>query len=395
MRDILELFDAVDLMLGSGVGVVPPQELEMARREVGFLRRRAAGAGTTLVVALAGGTGTGKSSLLNAIAGEEVSSVSRLRPHTEHPLAWLPEDTDSTVVQRIDELGVTEWRRHTRLPGVAVIDLPGLDTIAHGHREQAERLIAGADAIVWVVDPEKYGDGILHDEFLVPLVRYRDQTAFVLNKIDRIGEEDVARIVASMREVLVASGYEDPIVFPLAAAPASGQPTAIGPLMAHLATRLDTKQAAYGKLLSDIAATIRMVGEAARVWQGPGEGVAERWRTTREEALAGLEPGVGVSREDAICRVEDMIAATAADIGGHVGDALRSSMGTEEVENVVTSVQQAVAAGDLAAARDEMEARIGVPMREIVARRNRFAALVALTHVGAHQLGHRYEAVVR
>lgn len=395
MRDILELFDALDLMLGSGEGIVPPDELAAARRNVGFLRRRAAGAGTTLVVALGGGTGTGKSSLLNAIAGEEVASVSRLRPHTERPLAWRPGDADSTVVQFLEELGVSDWKTHARLPGVAILDLPGFDSIASSHRAVAERLLEGADAIVWVLDPEKYGDEILHDEFLAPLVRYRDQTAFVLNKIDGLREDDVPKITASVREVLVEGGYVDPIVFPLAARPASGQPIAIGPLMAYLARRLDAKKAAYGKLLSDAAAVVRTVGVAANVWQGAGEALAERWHTTREEALAALEPGVGVSREDAICEVEDLVATIAADIGGRVGDALRASIGAEEVESVVTSIQQAVAAGDLEAARDEMETRIGAPMRDIIGRRNRFAALVALTHVGARQLGHRYGAVVR
>jgi GTP-binding protein EngB required for normal cell division len=395
MRDILELFDAVDLMLGSGEGVVPPGVLDAAHHDVGFLRRRAAGAGTTLVVALAGGTGTGKSSVLNAIAGEEVASVSRLRPHTERPLAWLPEGADSTVVQLLEELGVADRTTHVRLPGVAVVDLPGVDSIASSHRERAERVLAGADAIVWVLDPEKYRDEILHDEFLAPRVRHRDQTAFVLNKIDRLGEDDAAKITSSVRNALTEGGYEEPIVFPLAARPASGQPMAIGPLMAYLARQLDVKKAAYGKLLSDVAATVRTVGMAANVWHGAAEGFAERWQATRDEALARLEPGVDVAREDAICEVEDLIATIAADIGGHVGDALRTVVGAEEVETVMTSVQQAVAAGDLAAARDEMDTRVGAPLRDILVRRNRFAALVALTHVGARQLGHRYGAVVR
>jgi GTP-binding protein EngB required for normal cell division len=395
MRDILELFDAVDLMLRSGDGLVSTEDLADAVTAVALLRRRSVGAGRTLVVALAGGTGTGKSSLLNAVAGEDVASVSRLRPHTEQPLAWVPENADSAVLQLLDDLGVTERRTHSRLPGVALVDLPGFDSTAADHRAHAEGAIASADAVVWVLDPEKYQDAILHDEFLEPLVRYADQTAFVLNKIDRLAEGDVAKVTDSVRDALVRRGYADPMVFALAARPETGQPVGIGPLMSHLARRLDAKQTAHGKLLSDLAATVRALGVAAGVWEGPGAGLAERWHATREAALAALEPGVPVSGEDAICRIEDLIAATAAEIGGRVAEALRTSVGTEEVESVLASVQLTVAEGNLAAARDEMDARIGAPLAEILVRRSRFAALVALTHVGARQLGHRYGAVVR
>jgi hypothetical protein len=42
-----------------------------------------------------------------------------------------------------------------------------------------------------------------------------------------------------------------------------------------------------------------------------------------------------------------------------------------------------------------MDTRIAAPIRDILIRRNRLVALVALTHIGARQLGHRYGAVVR
>ena len=56
-----------------------------ARERVGF-------PGASYVLALAGGTGVGKSSLLNALAGEAVSEVRAVRPTTDEPIAWIADD---------------------------------------------------------------------------------------------------------------------------------------------------------------------------------------------------------------------------------------------------------------------------------------------------------------
>jgi len=395
MRDLLAVYDAFDLMVGTGDGVTAPDNLIEARAAIDILRRRGAAAGATLVVALAGGTGTGKSSLLNAIAGEELASVSRLRPHTDSAMAYVPTDADTSVGVLLSELGVTELRRDSRIPGVALVDLPDMDSVAHEHRRLVERLIASVDAVLWVLDPEKYHDAILHDEFLRPLARHADQSAFVLNKIDRLGDEELSGVVASATSALVAGGYADPALFAVAARPAAGPPVAIGPLLAFLGHRLDRKRVAYGKLLTDIATAARTLGVSAGVWRGTGAGLAERWPATRESVLEALEAEGDAASDDALCRVQDLVAATAAELGGHLADGLRGLLGSEEVEDVLAVAQRAVAAGDVTSARIEMDGRIGDVMSDLVARRSRFAAMVALTHIGVRQVGHRYGVSVR
>jgi putative ribosome biogenesis GTPase RsgA len=59
--------------------------VQRARERVGF-------PGASYVLALAGGTGVGKSSLLNALAGEGVSEVRAVRPTTDEPIAWIADD---------------------------------------------------------------------------------------------------------------------------------------------------------------------------------------------------------------------------------------------------------------------------------------------------------------
>ena len=89
-RGVLELIDAVELAVSRSGSSAPREVINEAQRRIDGLRDRKGHFGEVLVVAMAGGTGSGKSSLLNAIAGEDVAGVSVLRPHTQTPLAWIP-----------------------------------------------------------------------------------------------------------------------------------------------------------------------------------------------------------------------------------------------------------------------------------------------------------------
>lgn len=395
MRDLLELFDALDLMVTTGEGIAPHEQLVRVRDALERVRRRSATLGSTLVVALAGGTGTGKSSLLNAIAGEHVATVSRLRPHTERAMAWLPEDADAAVEHLLADIGVEQFRRHSVVPGLALIDLPDLDSIEPTHTADVVRLIASVDAIVWVLDPEKYHDPVLCEEFLAPMSAYADQAAFVLNKIDQVPEEDVPILLISVKRALAVAGYPEAVVFPLSADPDTGPPRSIEPLVGFLGRRIDRKQVAYGKLLTDIAREVRELGVAGGVWRGGELGLRDRWQATRDAALSTLRPDNGLASEDALCRIEDLLAATAGEVGGELGEALRRHFSEEEVTRVMSVAQQAIADSDYAAAQRVMDDEIGSPLADLVARRSRFAALVALTHVGVRQIAHRYGVTLR
>ncbi|HLE42634.1 MAG TPA: GTPase, partial [Methylomirabilota bacterium] len=134
MTDVGSLVDGLDLVVGLADGHLHPDDLERARRAARDARNRVGHLGSTLVAALLGGTGVGKSSLLNALAGERVASTSPVRPHTTDPLAWIPEQAEPALGELLDGLGIS--RRHTqrRVPGMAILDMTDVDSVEFRHR---------------------------------------------------------------------------------------------------------------------------------------------------------------------------------------------------------------------------------------------------------------------
>ena len=164
----------------------------------------------TYVLALVGGTGVGKSSLLNALAGSPVSDASARRPTTAHPLAWVPRSSRPDLGGLLGWLGIPdhEVRDHAEetLGNVAILDLPDLDSIEVEHRERVEAILPRVDAVVWVTDPEKYHDAILHDDFLATWLPRLERQVVVLNKTDRLRVDDATRVRRDLERDLARDG---------------------------------------------------------------------------------------------------------------------------------------------------------------------------------------------
>ncbi|WP_141003118.1 hypothetical protein [Nocardioides humi] len=108
--------------------------------------------------------------------------------------------------------------------GLILLDLPDHDSIRTAHHQEAERIVALADALIWVVDPQKYADAAIHQRFLRPLAGHRDVTMVVLNHLDTVPEEMRADLLRDLRKVLVADGMRDPRI--LGSAPGTGSGSA-------------------------------------------------------------------------------------------------------------------------------------------------------------------------
>jgi GTP-binding protein EngB required for normal cell division len=403
MRDPLELLDALDLVVARGRGVIDDAILSEAGRAIGRMRVRRGFRGSTLVVALIGGTGSGKSSLLNAIAAEPVASVSYLRPHTEQPLAWIPAEADPALFALLDDLEITERRLQVSHPNLAVLDLPDIDSVDPGHRRSVEALLPDLDSVLWLVDPEKYRDPVLHRDFLEPLSRYADQFAFALNKIDLVPEEVRGVVIDDVTRALKADGYAEPVVFGIAADPPTGSALGIDDVNTHLRDRIDLKRIERSKTIGDAKTVLEHLGAAAGIWNGATVGLEERWARDRAAAAARLANDVGPgAREDALCRIEDLVAYVAGASGEAYGDLVRGEFGSKVLEAVVGEAE--AAAGEAAtppkrfrrrsedptpaerAAQAVLEERVGKPLRRLQYQRSYFAATVTFAAVGLAEL---------
>ena len=211
--------------------------------------------GDATVVALAGATGSGKSTLFNAIVGAEVSTAGVRRPTTgvAHAAVWGSQPQD----RLLDWLEVP--RRHQvdgavgrdpGLDGLVLLDLPDHDSTKAEHRLEVDRLVQLVDVLVWVLDPQKYADAAVHDRYLAPYAEHAGVLLVALNQVDRLDEQAAQACLADLRMLLDREGLERTPL--LAVAGRTGQ--GLAELRAELARRVTARRAATDRLTADVRA---------------------------------------------------------------------------------------------------------------------------------------------
>jgi GTP-binding protein EngB required for normal cell division len=257
VKELTELLDEA-VVRGQAIGVdveSAAETLENARNRVGLTE-------DTFVVALVGGTGVGKSSILNALAGADVARASVLRPTTETPTAWVPESSLQDVNPLLEWLGVETvvMRPDGDLPHVAIVDLPDIDSVASDHRALVDRLLPRIDVVVWVVDPEKYDDERLHI-YLRKASEGGGSTEVILNKTDQLAGDEVEAVVRDLRRRLGDSGFNEAVIRPMSASSGVG----VADFRASLERGAGAKQAILAKIGSDVRARMTELAAAAGV----------------------------------------------------------------------------------------------------------------------------------
>ena len=256
-RSVASLKDAISY----GEGRVPETVLLDAAETLERLSQRRELSTEHTVIGFFGATGSGKSTLFNAIAGQNIALSAPTRPTTstvqaaiweaegsEELLNWL--GIDKRVYPQTQALAaegeategneaggnnkptggavapnaVTEpapglfnrirravggrGEMRTRTGGLILLDMPDFDSVTTTNRDLAARMMRYVDVLVWVVDPQKYADAVIHRDFMVPLAASGAQALCVLNQADKLAPAEVPAVLASLTRLLQAEGTE-------------------------------------------------------------------------------------------------------------------------------------------------------------------------------------------
>lgn len=226
------------------------------------------------VIGMIGGTGAGKSSLVNALGGGEVVAAGVLRPTTNEARAVLPRGRAPREL--LGWLGVSQQvEAPEALPGdTVVIDMPDIDSIREEHAQVSDHLAARVDALVVVVDPQKYADARLHDEWLARLRLSHASVTVALTHIDTLDATSRDVIQRDLRRILDARGLAGARIVPVSATSGEGI-DALAKHLAREAARVSREAARAQASLREAAAILRdALGLTGRVRGVETDGLA-------------------------------------------------------------------------------------------------------------------------
>jgi GTP-binding protein EngB required for normal cell division len=183
------------------------------------------------VVALAGATGSGKSSTFNALAGLDLAAVGVRRPTTSYATACVwGEDPAAELLEWLEipprhrvvrDSTLDRGHQHTGLDGLVLLDLPDHDST----------------------------DLAIHQRFLAPLASHREVMLVVLNHIDEVTPDGREQMLADVRRLLEDDGLGDVPLLATSARTGEG----IDELRRVIGKRVADKAATRTRLAGDIA----------------------------------------------------------------------------------------------------------------------------------------------
>lgn len=258
-------------------------------------QRKKKGAHLT-VVSLGGATGSGKSSVFNALSGIDLAGVGIRRPTTTWTLACTWGDVDSAPL--LEWIGVPERQRLSRrgqldlpskfdtmLSGLVLLDMPDHDSFVDRHHEEVAHIVERSDLFVWVLDPQKYADAAIHDQYLRPRAAHQDNTIVLLNQIDRLAGRDREIALADVRQLLDEEGlHNTPLI---ATSTATGE--GISELRELIADRVSKNSAWVERLEIDVKSAAAELEDVTGTIPAPGLQSGDR-----AKLLESLSVSVGV-----------------------------------------------------------------------------------------------------
>ncbi|MBA2443912.1 MAG: 50S ribosome-binding GTPase [Nocardioidaceae bacterium] len=251
--------DGLSAAVDAARGRLDDALLDKAAEVVQRGRRRLGLSSEHTIVALAGATGSGKSSLFNALCDLDLAAVGVKRPTTSWALACAWGSDGATEI--VGWLGIPERHQVNRtglldetaadrdLLGLVLLDLPDHDSTEVSHHLEVQKLVELADVLVWILDPQKYADAAIHDRYLRSLSSHAEVMLVVLNQIDEIPDGGVESCLRDLERLLELDGLGGVHVIATSAVEGDG----IAELRATLAAKVSDKGFARERVDADVA----------------------------------------------------------------------------------------------------------------------------------------------
>ncbi len=182
---------------------------------------------TPLIVAIAGGTNIGKSTVFNHLAQDNASGITPCASGTKYPVClvpaqWADEEklqklfdgfvvkpwSDSAAPLEEHEEDVLYWRQGVNVPPqLILLDTPDVDSTNKANWRRAEKIRQIADVLIAVLTKQKYNDAVCVD-FFRQATKSGKKFILLFNQFDM---EDISYLQDMVNKIV--SNIEQPPIF--------------------------------------------------------------------------------------------------------------------------------------------------------------------------------------